>query len=75
MDQENKKTVLSPEQEARIKNHQTNLISYTAVTLFGILMAAVLIPGFVKLKKMQTLVRKNFLTLWQESSLFWVQPA
>ena len=51
MDQENKKTVLSPEQEARIKNHQTNLISYTAVTLFGILMAAVLIPGFVKLKK------------------------
>lgn len=43
--------VLTPEQEKSVKSHQTNLISYSVTTLFGILMMTVLIPTFVKLKK------------------------
>ncbi|NBI68506.1 tripartite tricarboxylate transporter TctB family protein [Pseudoflavonifractor sp. 60] len=54
MENENKNASpvgLTPEQEQSIKNHQTNLIAYSATTLFGVLMATVLIPNFVRLKK------------------------
>ena len=50
MDHE-KTTILSEAQEKALKSHQTNLAAYSATTLFGVLMATVLIPNFVKLKK------------------------
>lgn len=50
MDHDNKK-LPSTEHEQLLKTHQTNLIAYIATTLFGVLMAAVLIPNFVKVKK------------------------
>lgn len=45
------KQLPAPEQEKRVKEHQTNLIAYTVTALFGVLLAAVLIPNFVRLKK------------------------
>ena len=48
----NEKTAMLTEaQEKALKTHQTNLAAYSVTTLFGILMATVLIPNFVKLKK------------------------
>lgn len=48
----NEKTaLLTEEQEKSLKAHQTSITAYSVTTLFGILMATVLIPNFVKLKK------------------------
>ena len=46
-----KTTLLTEDQQKALKTHQTNITAYTVTTLFGILMATVLIPNFVKLKK------------------------
>ena len=49
---DNEKTAaLTEEQKKAVKTHQTNMTAYSVTTLFGILMATVLIPNFVKLKK------------------------
>lgn len=46
-----KTSLLTEDQQKALKTHQMNITAYTVTTLFGILMATVLIPNFVKLKK------------------------